>query len=214
MAGRMRWTIRGAAVALSAVTAAAANAQTFVGPTQQYAASGCASGVVDVVPYPSGLPITGTLVCAQGNGVLGYTQLSGLDLLTLKLNLAFTPGPAVSPNAIVYNDGVGALLQYTGAGCTTGPVCSLEAGLSSGGSTLQFFPPVPSVGAVEFASVTFTKVQLYFSYNVPSFPDFRSGSATLDLHLAAVPEPSTLALTVGGLAALATLVRRRTRATI
>lgn len=213
MTGRMRWTIRGAAVALSAVTAAA-NAQTFVGPTQQYAASGCASGVVDILPYPSGRQITGTLVCAQGNSILGYTQLSDLNLLTLKLNLVYTPGPAVSPKAVIYNDGVRALLQYTGAGCTTGPVCSLEARGSSEVSMLQFFPPVPSVGAVDFATVTFTQVQLYFDYDVPSFPDFGSSSATLDLHLAAVPEPSTLVLMAGGFASLAMLVRRRTRVTV
>lgn len=207
MTPRRLWLVRSSFGALLAIAAHAAGAQTFVGPTQQYTASGCASGVVDIVP-PIQL-ITGTLVCAQGSGTLGYTQLSGLDLLTLRLDLAFTPGPSVSPAAIGYNDGVLARLQYTGSGCTTGPVCSAEARGSSARSTLQFFPPVLAVGAVDFATVTFTQVQLYFTYNVPSFPAFGSTSATMDLRLAAVPEPSTLALTAAGMAAVVGAIRRR-----
>lgn len=209
MTNRKLWVARGAAVALFAASAHPSGAQAFVGPTRQYAASGCATGVVAITP--SDQLIRGTLVCAQGTGVLGYTQLSGLTLLTFQLNLAFTPGPDVLPTARPYDTGVRAGIQYAGAGCTTGVVCTGLAIGSSSSKPLEFFPAVPFVGSVDLAAVSFTELKVFFDYLVPP-PDSTSSSTTMNLQLAAVPEPSTLALTVSGLAVCAAVVRRRTRA--
>jgi hypothetical protein len=200
------------AAAAWAIAAPAVHAQPFLGGVANFRGGACFDGIVDLGDPPGSAIVYGTVACYTATARVG--------------EIMFDPGFGGGPRPwtaieVVFDEALRNvpwvhLSKFGGEWLATTPSGTVQVFMSGlnpvfglrpvFSSPADPFAPVVAPGDVQALSV------IVHSDYLPLNPDVNPGSLisfSLNVHLTPVPEPATIALTAGGLLALAGVARRR-----
>lgn len=217
----IRTTLAAAALLLGPAIASAQLAPPagyFSGATRAWTLHGCGSGIVgwDDVNHRE---IDGPAFCVDGIATLGHLAGGTADDLVLTFADPVRSAAAVAGGAVFgFNALSSDVAVSLGASCSGQASCTTAFGLhplggppNTAGISMTFLSPLTTPG-YDFA--TFDVLGMYygaFEYLPGHDADLVGAQTYAGLSASAVPEPATLALTLGGLAVLgAGAWRRRT----
>jgi hypothetical protein len=200
----MRWALAASIFALLALDPRPCGAWTIAPEVAPFSGlTGSLTGEVQFLSAPSGLPAGGVaLVGAPGATDVSFTFRIVLDPASQPLeDVVFTPGLGAASAAG----------WIPGAGEPDGLADLASASTFLGSTTLTFSGPVPAGGATNLFFVSFPQ-ELFDSESARSlslaFYEPGNSFATAGTILQVVPEPSTHALVLLGLALLCRRARR------